>query len=435
MQLDSDVTWQDLERIVPPVETLLGDLKHRCRMQRLPFQPLTNSQDSRWVGQGMTKPQSFPDHADRDAAHFIASQRMAKVPTHGGKDFEIASPQSMAPTPQRFCTAAADSLDCNVLYGSLEDEAGSSPDPWAGGRKPPPARRLAQRHPLADTAENDENMSASAFNFFSPADWKRSAIEKTEAGTLSSTSILEPLQDKAALQEQKLQQQHEPERTSLADLRLPVQTAHASSKLLAGAHTSAHSPAVNPVTKDSINEGSKLVTAQPEVEANRTQLSRPALAEDNHPAPANWLQQERQHCAGAACQAESAYKGNDIKGGPQQEAAAKQKPKPPLRTGLEAPSYPCYTEILRRVRLRPEVPAGQQRQLAKKNVSRPAKTPSGQPLKAKRQKASECSAAEGGANAAMSLSHNLYMCYIILAIHCPVQYYLLCQKLARSNVL
>lgn len=189
----------------------------------------------------------------------------------------------------------------------------------------------------------------------------------------------------------------------LRELSASGQGISTSSERSAGASTLAHSHLVNPAAAGSTNVEVPAAPAQQESTPKRTQLSLPALAQRSKGPALTLLPQEPQLEAGtrlksdvqAACRANHAKVPSEI------QAAAEQKPRPPLRTGLEAPSYPCYTEVLRRARLRPERATDQQQHLAKKKMRRPhvaAKGPSGQPNQAKQLQKSAVPAADAGGN-------------------------------------
>jgi hypothetical protein len=338
----------------------------QLKMQRQPFQLLSINNGSSWQSRGAAEEAQLgaAEHKASDAAHFIASHKVEKGQSHVAKPFGMASPQSLAPTPKRRSTMASVNLDCNVLYGSFDDPTEPS-EAWVDSLQAVAAERHvsgnedgrsgqqgnAGQQAAISREDTAQTVAVSAFTIFSPADRKHDSLESALIESKRSAESRDPLVKRGHGPQNEILRgitafhqtaENQPVPQQLLEDRLSrASGVHEDGGLLAAGKAPTYSNNLaNAEVADRPSQPD--TTSRHPLAPKHTRISLPAMGD---------LAEQPQNGRQLAAKMQSAERAGDT--GKRGLAAVKSKPMA-LRTGLEAPTYPCYTEILQRARLRPE---------------------------------------------------------------------------------
>ena len=296
-----------------------------------------------------------------DAAHFIASQRM-ELPGKASISQEMASPQSLPPTPKRRSSRITENFNPNAFPGIPEDLAAlqgtwhTSHNTAADLSRKADFRSLKEvqqaKTPDQEIKESTESdiSSTAAFDVFSPADWKHQSLKDAgEVPALVQGLRKGPL---PSLEEEPLSEAAPPQDKSSPlqnpDNKVMGRKGHEQPWQGIPNHTSHQASGAEKEQQQGT------ATAEQPRAPKQTSISLQALARVHQPGTMGEATAANR-AGGTAASRAGAGVGAENTAKEYQRPA--QKPQP-IRTGLEAQSYPCYIEILQRARLRPERPPG-----------------------------------------------------------------------------
>lgn len=281
---------------------------------------------------------------------------------------ELASPQSLPPTPKRRSRRReSENANPNAFPGIPEEPSSSqgkwhashqtaANHLWGSTREDPGLSEEAQRvkaHQKHIAEGVDSKVSSTAaFDVFSPADWKQQSSRVPAPAPAQLQGLrkgpLLPLEEEPSL-EAAVQQ----------DRRVP-----------ASSRPAADAPSLEASKEQSWEdriweEIAHLPHGGAEGAAGNTAAWLPHVPKHSSIslqalAPAgqvNSRTQDRGASRGRSTTADKATPAAEAAQTAREYKPPAEKPKP-LRTGLEAATYPCYIEILQKARLRPERPPG-----------------------------------------------------------------------------
>ena len=328
-------------------------------MERLPFQVINNNHsappETTWQHDSFHKATSSARYSNikgaadsliqSDAAHFIASQRM-ELPGKPRMSQEMASPQSLPPTPKHR-NKATENFNPNAFPGIPEDAAALQ-GTWLNSHKTAADLSRKADKEIKECTESDVS-SIAAFDVFSPADWKHQSLRDAGAGPVSLQGLKRgPLQP--------LEEETHSETAAALDMSSAMQKRNSragkgTAQLGEGSTTEHVSQQARRVQQE--QQQGTAAAEQPRA-PKQTSISLQALARVHQPKTRDEATAANR---GGSVAASRAGAGVGAEHAAKEYQRPAQKPKP-IRTGLEAPSYPCYIEILQKARLRPERPPG-----------------------------------------------------------------------------
>lgn len=367
-------------------------------MDRMPFQSVNNGQVSAPLGSwqptalGNQKPQ-FQGNASKaagtalsgsDAAHFIAHQRMERP----AKPQDLASPQSLPPTPKRRSSSRANENFNPNAFQSIPEDTAASQDMWRSSLNTAAARRylrVRKDEPGHSSELRDSQQglfevkafiegSAAPLNVCSPAECKQKNMKDAIAD--AQPLIHEELWKRppSSLKEELSQELTAHPHSLPASGERPAQTAADTQQRETGLSE-------GQCKKQSWHEmlqngGHRQHTAKQELDKGKGAAAAEGSEQPHAPKQSSISLQALAPAAGkphtfgsrdggaTSPPSRAENKGkvkvtsvNQVDHTAKEYKQPAQKPKP-ARTGLEAATYPCYTEILQRARLRPERPPG-----------------------------------------------------------------------------
>ncbi|CAL8467568.1 g7106 [Coccomyxa elongata] len=285
-----------------------------------------------------------------------------ELPGKASVSQEVASPQSLPPTPKRRSSRITENFNPNAFPGIPEDPAAlegkwhTSHNTAADLSRKADFRTLKEvqqaKTPDQEIKESTESdiSSTAVFDVFSPADWKHQSLR--DAGAVPA--LMQGLRKAPlpSLEEEPLSEAAPPQ-----DKSSPVHKPHNKVTGRKG-HEQPWQGMPNHISDQASraeNEQQQgTATAEQPRAPKQTSISLQALARVHQPGTRGEATAANRAGGTAASRA-----GTSV--GAEHTAQEYQRPvqKPqPIRTGLEAHSYPCYIEILQKARLRPERPPG-----------------------------------------------------------------------------
>ena len=301
-----------------------------------------------------------------DAAHFIATQRM-ELPARANRSQELASPQSLPPTPKRRSKRRVSENSNPNAFPGIPEERSASPSKWNASLKTAATHRyLGTKEDLGSLEEEErvrtpeeqirecvalENSSTAAFDLFSPAEWKKQSLKGSMAAP--APALLQGLRKGPLLPLEEEPCQEAASSRPAANTSQDEEMGRSQKEHTWEATARSNFHTSNQADRALQDQRGNTAAEQPQV-PKQSSISLKALA----PVKQG---NSRTQGAGASRARGAAADGVGTAAEVQPTAREYRPPadKPnPLRTGLEAPTYPCYIEILQKARLRPDKPPG-----------------------------------------------------------------------------